>query len=69
MDLLFTTKNGIQLYGTIKNDEIISLHSTDAAAIVAALKEDLYSRDSFAGYAAMVLLSTIKRLGVDPIEG
>ena len=69
MEKLFQTKDGAQLYAVIKNDEIISLHSADAHRIVPALKEDLLSNDYIARNLAVILLTTIDRLGINWIEG
>lgn len=69
MELIFQTKDGAQLYAIIENDEIKSLHSADAHKIEPALKEDLYSKDSFAAYKAKVLLDTIAAIGIEWIEG
>lgn len=69
MELIFQTKDGAQLYAVIKNDEIVSLHSADAHKIEPALKKDLYSKDSYAAYMATALLSIIKKLGINLIEG
>lgn len=69
MELIFQTKDGAQLYAITENDEIVSLHSADAHKIAPALKEDLYSKDSYAAYMAAVLLATIQRIGIEWIEG
>lgn len=69
MDLIFQTKEGAQLYAVIENDEIVSLHSADAHKIEPALKKDLYSKDSIASCFAAMLLNTIKKLGINWIEG
>jgi hypothetical protein len=66
MELIFQTKNGEKLFATIKNDEIISLHSADSIEnIKEALKADLYSKDTFAAYCALVLLDKINKCGVN----
>jgi hypothetical protein len=69
MELIFQTKEGAQLYAVIEDSKVISLHSADAHKIEPALKQDLHSDDPTASCLAGMLLSTIKVLGIQWIEG
>lgn len=64
MEKIFETKSGKELYAETWNGIIISFHSNDSTAIIAALESDSKSVDPMDQFLASQLLGAIKVLGI-----
>lgn len=68
MRVYFETADGIQLYVSEVNGQIIACHSTNPPAILAALHEDETGADPIARVLAAGTLKLISLVGIDIIE-
>jgi hypothetical protein len=68
MRVFFETADGIQLYVSESNGQIIACHSTNPPAILAALREDAAGADPIARVLAEGTLKLINLVGINVIE-